>query len=161
MRIGVISDTHIPRMAKDLPKAVYETLKVVDLILHAGDFTEIAFLEKLSKFKKTVAVYGNLDSSEVAATLKPKEIIEAGKFRIGLMHGWGPPNGLAERLLTEFENDDINCLVFGHSHSTMNETRNGVLLFNPGSPTDKIFSPYNSYGILEIGDGITGRIIKF
>ncbi len=160
MRIGVVSDTHIPRMAKDIPKAVYNGFKDVDMILHAGDLAEIKFLEKLRKLKKTVAVSGNMDSKEAAALLKPKEIIEAGGFRIGLIHGWGPPEGLPERILGEFKGEKVDCIVFGHSHHPINEIKDGILLFNPGSPTDKIFTPYNSYGILEIIDKITGKIIK-
>lgn len=160
MKIGVISDTHIPRMAKDIPKAVYNGFKDVDMILHAGDLAEIKFLEKLRKLKKTVAVSGNMDSKEAAALLKPKEIIEAGGFRIGMIHGWGPPEGLPERMLGEFKGEKVDCIVFGHSHHPINEIKDGILLFNPGSPTDKIFTPYNSYGILEITDKITGKIIK-
>ncbi|MDP2941909.1 MAG: metallophosphoesterase family protein [Candidatus Omnitrophota bacterium] len=160
MKIGVISDTHIPRMARDIPKAVYDGFKEVDLILHAGDLVEIKFLEKLRKFKKTVAVSGNMDSKEITAVLKPKEIIEAGNFRIGLIHGWGPPEGLAERILAEFKGEKVDCIVFGHSHHPINETIKGILFFNPGSASDKIFTPYNSYGILEITDKITGKIIK-
>lgn len=160
MRIGVISDTHIPKMAKDIPKAVYNEFKNVDLILHAGDFVEADFLKKLKDFKKTIGVYGNLDSSEVTNILKAKEIIEVGGFRIGLIHGWGAPEGLTERIRTEFKDEKIDCIVFGHSHSPFNETKNGILFFNPGSPTDKIFAPYNSYGSLEITDKIVGKIVK-
>ena len=160
MKIGVISDTHIPRMAKDIPRAVYDGFKDVDLILHAGDLVEIKFLEKLRKFKKTVAVSGNMDSKEITTVLKPKEIIEAGNFRIGLIHGWGPPEGLAERILAEFKGEKVDCIVFGHSHHPINETIKGILFFNPGSTSDKMFTPYNSYGILDITDKITGKIIK-
>ncbi len=160
MKIGVISDTHIPSTSKDIPKAIYDEFVNVDLILHAGDFVEIDFLKKLRDFKKTIAVYGNLDSSEVAVQLKAKEIIVAGKFRIGLIHGWGPPGGLAERIEAEFKDEKVDCIVFGHTHRPMNETKNGILFFNPGSPTDKIFTPCNSYGILEVGDKIVGKIIR-
>lgn len=160
MKIGVLSDTHIPGTAKDLPKVIYDEFKEVDLIIHAGDFVEMEFLKKLSGFKKTIAVYGNLDSSEVVNSLKAKEVIEAGGFRIGLIHGWGAPDGLIERIGAEFKGERIDCIVFGHSHRPMNETKNGILFFNPGSPTDKIFAPYNSYGMLEITDKIVGKIIK-
>ncbi len=160
MKIGVLSDTHIPRMAKDIPNAVYEGLKDVDLILHAGDLVEETFLEKLKRLKKTIAVYGNMDSQEVTSTLKSKEIIEVGKFRLGLIHGWGPPEGIEERMLAEFKSEELDCLIFGHSHHPLNEIKNKVLFFNPGSPTDKIFAPYNSYGILEVTDKIAGKIVR-
>lgn len=160
MRIGVISDTHIPSMARDIPKAIYNDFKDVDLILHAGDLAEMNFFEKLKKLKKVIAVAGNMDSKEVAAALKQKEIIETGGFRIGLIHGWGSPEGLMERVSAEFKREKVDCIIFGHSHHPVNEIKEGILLFNPGSPTDKIFTPYNSYGIVEITDKITGKIIK-
>lgn len=160
MKIGVIADTHIPRTARELPKVIYKEFENVDLILHAGDVVELDFLKKLMDFRKTIAVYGNLDSSEVVDRLKPKEIIEVGGFRIGLVHGWGAPEGLVERIGAEFKSEKVDCIVFGHSHRPMNETKNGILFFNPGSPTDKIFAPYNSYGLLEVTDKIIGKIIK-
>lgn len=160
MKIGVIADTHIPATAKDMPKVIYDEFKDVDLIIHAGDFVELDFFKKLNDFKKTIAVYGNMDSDEVVDFLKAKEIIEAGNFRIGLVHGWGAPHGLTERMEAEFKDEKVCCIIFGHSHCPMNETKNGILFFNPGSPTDKIFAPYNSYGILEVADKIVGKIIK-
>ncbi len=160
MRILVLSDTHVPRMARDIPKAVYDDIKKSDLVLHAGDFVEMSFLEKLRKVKKTIAVFGNMDSKEISSSLKSKEIIEAGKFRIGLIHGWGSPDGLADRILEEFKGDKVDCIVFGHSHRPMNEMIKKVLFFNPGSTTDKIFAPYNSYGIIDVNGKITAKIVK-
>jgi len=160
MKIGVISDTHIPGAARDIPAVIYDEFKDVDLIVHAGDFVEISFLNRLRDFKKTTAVYGNLDSDEVVEALKVKEIIEAGRFRIGLIHGWGPSGGLMERVEGEFKGEKIDSIIFGHSHRATNETRNGILFFNPGSPTDKIFAPFNSYGVLEVTDKIAAKIIK-
>jgi hypothetical protein len=160
MRILVISDSHVPRMAKDLPKAVYAEAKKCDLILHAGDIAEKGLLEKLKKIKKTVAVSGNMDSPELAATLKPREVVELGGFRIGLTHGWGSPDGLIERVYDSFKKDKVDCIVFGHSHHAVNETRNGVIFLNPGSPTDKIFAKFNSYGIIKISRKIEAEIVK-
>ena len=160
MRILVLSDTHVPRMARDIPKAVYDDIKKSDLVLHAGDFVEMSFLEKLRKVKKTIAVFGNMDSKEISSSLKSKEIIEAGKFRIGLIHGWGAPDGLTDRILEEFKGDKVDCIVFGHSHRPMNEMIKKVLFFNPGSTTDKIFAPYNSYGIIDVNGKITAKIVK-
>ena len=160
MRILVLSDTHVPRMARDIPKVIYDEIKRSDMILHAGDIAEISFLEKLRKLKNTVAVSGNMDSKELSSTLKAKEIIEAGKFRIGLIHGWGSPEGLTDRIYEEFKGDKVDCIVFGHSHRPMNETIKNILFLNPGSPTDKIFAPYNSYGIIEAGDKLNAKIVR-
>ncbi|MFH1753309.1 MAG: metallophosphoesterase family protein [Candidatus Omnitrophota bacterium] len=158
MRIGVVSDTHMPRTALELPKKMLEDFKNVDLILHAGDLTSPDVLSVLKRIAPTKAVCGNMDDQELQYNLPTKEIITAGKFRIGLMHGFGPPFGLLERVSKEFSGVDV--VVFGHSHSPVNVVKKGVLYFNPGSPTDTIFTRQNGYGILEINDKIKGEIIK-
>ena len=100
-------------------------------------------------------------SREGVGILADKEILKIGKFKIGLTHGQGHPSGLPELILNMFKNDAVDAIIFGHSHNPTNEVKNGVLLFNPGSATDKIFAEYNSYGILEITDNKTeGTIIK-
>ena len=159
MRIGVLSDTHIPLNAQKVPKEVLQGLKGVDLILHAGDLIDLAVLDDLKKIAEVRAVCGNMDPLDVRETLKKKEIIKAGGVKIGLVHGAGSPEGLKDRIVKEFEGDGVDVIVFGHSHSPVNEKRKKVLLFNPGSSTDKIFAPYNSYGILTIdGKRVEGEI---
>jgi len=155
----VLSDTHIPRVAQDLPKKIYDEIANVDMIIHAGDFVEKEVLDKLASLKDLKAVCGNMDAANLQNRLKSKEVITVGNFRIGLIHGYGAPRDIVSTVRDEFT--DVNAIVFGHSHSAMNEVRDGILFFNPGSPTDKIFATTNSYGILEVTDkGIEGRIIK-
>lgn len=159
MKIMVLSDTHIPRIASDLPDRIYEDIAGVDMILHAGDFVEKELFDKLSALKPIKAVYGNMDPQNLRNRLSAKEVIEVGGMKIGLIHGYGAPRELAEMVRKEFTG--VDAIIFGHSHSAMNEMRGGVLLFNPGSPTDKIFASSNSYGLLEINNGrIKGQIIK-
>lgn len=161
MKIAVLSDTHIPVNAADLPKQVYDGIAGAELILHAGDLLDMEVFKKLSEIAPTKAVCGNMDSGAVAARLPKKDIIKINGLSIGLIHGWGPPFGLIELVKNEFKDNKVDAIVFGHSHTPVAEVKNGVLFFNPGSPTDKIFAPYNSYGILEIENGkITPRIIK-
>ncbi|MFC1590723.1 metallophosphoesterase family protein [Candidatus Omnitrophota bacterium] len=158
-KIVVISDTHIPRSASDLPKEVYDSIKKADLVLHAGDFSEFQVLRNLERIKNTVAVYGNMDSAQLKGKLKPKEIICIGNIKIGLIHGGGPPSGLIEHVGREFKN--VDAIVFGHAHSPTNLVRDGVLFFNPGSPTDRVFSAYNSYGILHVSESsVKGDIVR-
>ncbi|MFH1655529.1 MAG: metallophosphoesterase family protein [Candidatus Omnitrophota bacterium] len=159
MRIGVISDTHIPNRAKDIPEAVCKDFKEVDLILHVGDFVDISVLEKLKTFAPVKAVVGNMDYPEVVNALPKKDVVKINNFKIALIHGYGAPIGLQERIRKEFK-DKPDIIVYGHSHKPVNETRDGILFFNPGSATDKIFSPFNSYGIIEINDKIEAKIIK-
>jgi putative phosphoesterase len=159
MKIGVISDTHIPRAAQELPKEIYAAFKGVDLILHAGDLITISVLDKLSKMARTEAVHGNMDEPEIRKALPAKKIIKAGNFTIGLFHGAGAPFRLINTVKAEFP-EKVDAIVFGHSHSPVNEVRDGILFFNPGSPTDKVFARYNSYGILTVNESIKGEIIK-
>lgn len=159
MRILVLSDTHIPRVAADLPEKVYNEIAGVDMILHAGDFVEKELLDKLAVLKEIKAVHGNMDEAGLQTRLNAKEVITIGDSRIGLIHGYGAPRDLPDTVAQEFK--DVNAIVFGHSHSPMNETRAGILFFNPGSPTDTIFARTRSYGILEVSDkGIAGQIVE-
>ncbi len=55
MKIGLISDTHIPEVTKSLPQEVKETFKDVDLILHAGDIYLPRVLDGLARFAPVLA----------------------------------------------------------------------------------------------------------
>ena len=159
-KIGVISDTHTLSYAK-LPDKLLQALKGVDLILHAGDITSLAVLEGLRKIGPELrAVWGNMDPPEVKRLLPEVEIIQIGKLRLGLTHGSGPPFGLIGTLRKKFKDQQVDCIVYGHSHSPHNALHENILFFNPGSPTDKFFAPYNSYGILQADTEISGKIVK-
>ena len=159
MKIGVISDTHIPERALQIPKEIYLAFRDVELILHAGDLVKLDVLESLNKICPVKAVYGNMDPFEVRNKLKEKEIISVGKSKIGLIHGRGQPDKMLSFIKNSFD-QKLDVIVFGHSHAPFNEKKDGVLFFNPGSPTDTIFSPYRSYGILEINDDIKATIVR-
>jgi hypothetical protein len=161
MKIGIIADTHIPDRAKEIPKKILEDFKNTDMIIHAGDLVDLGVLGKLKAIcKNVIAVWGNMDPYEVREKLPEKEIIKVGKYKIGVMHGYGVPGNLINLLTSVFKNETLDIIIFGHSHYSVNEKKAGILFFNPGSPTDKIFSPYNSYGIIEINDEIKAKIIK-
>ena len=138
-----------------------EDFKNADMIIHAGDLVDLNVLNQLCAIcKNTKAVWGNMDPLEVRKKIPEKEIIKIGNYKIGVMHGYGHPNSLIELVTKEFENDNVDLIIFGHSHSALYEQKGDILYLNPGSPTDKIFSPYNSYGIIEINDKIEARIIR-
>lgn len=162
MRIGVISDTHIPDRANEIPDNILEEFANVDMIIHAGDLVDIRVLARLKETcSNVVAVLGNMDSDKLKEILPPKTIITAGKFRIGIMHGYGRPDKLIDVLSDTFKNDAVDLVIFGHSHAGTNIKKDGVLYFNPGSPTDQLYSPYNSYGIIEVNDSIVANLVKF
>jgi len=157
LRIGVIADTHIPVVADKLHDEVFTHFRGVDMILHAGDLVTIKVLDSLSRLSKTIAVQGNMDYLDVRKALPVKTIVEAGKFKIGLIHGWGPPWGLVDRIKKEFKG--VDAIVFGHTHEAFNEVIDNVLFFNPGTPTDTRFSSSLSIGLLDITDQINASII--
>jgi len=150
MRIGVISDTHVPQSARELPEALLHHFKGVDLILHAGDIAHPSVLEALGEIAATVAVWGNMDPIPLRKRLEERRVLELEGFRVGLAHGDGGPYRLAERILRGMKAEKLDVLVFGHTHAPEARTACGVHVFNPGTPTDKLFSPFNSMGILEL-----------
>jgi uncharacterized protein len=159
VKILVLSDTHMPRAAQDLPQAIYDRIEDVEMIIHAGDIAEKEILDKLQSLRPTRAVCGNMDSMKLRSILKEKELIEIEGVKIGLVHGHGAPMNLLETVKKEFKG--VDAIIFGHSHKPMNEVKDGVLYFNPGSPTDIVFAPYRSFGMLDVSKGkIKGEILK-
>jgi len=161
MKIGVISDTHIPEKAQTLPKPVLEALRQVDMIIHAGDLTSPELLVELKRICPNVkAVYGNMDSFEVRKSLPDKQLLELKGFKIGITHGYGHPNQIIDIVTQAFQEEKPDMIIFGHSHTALNMKKGKTIYFNPGSPTDNIFSPYKSYGIIEVSDKLEAKIIK-
>ena len=163
LRIGVLSDTHIPHAARRMPSALLRGLAGVDMILHAGDLACMGVIEALNRIAPTFAVFGNMDPPEVRAELPRTRVVEAGGRRIGLVHGSGAPSGLADRVEAAFckgGDATVNIVVFGHSHDPCEDWRGDVLRFNPGSPTDRRFTRFRSYGILTLGETIESAVVR-
>ena len=152
MKIAVLADTHV-NMLGHLPKKLIDALSTVDLIIHAGDFTDVRLLEELKRLREVKAVHGNMDSRELKTVLQVKEIIEIENKRIGITHGSGGPWGIEERVRKMFESDRIDIIIYGHSHRPQNKVINEILFFNPGKAT-------NSFGILTINGEAEGEIIN-
>ncbi len=160
MKIGVISDTHIPSTAPGLPGRVLDLLATMDAIIHAGDYQDAAVIETLQLLAPFYGVAGNMDAHAVRTIVPEKRVVHLGGFAIGIMHGGGSPHGLEDRILSAFKGEHVDAIVYGHSHSPYNHRINNILLFNPGSPTDRRFARCNSMGILTLTDTITGEIIE-
>ena len=157
MRIGVVSDTH----SNGLPEQMLKDFKNVDLIIHAGDFCSLNDWEQLAKIKEVKAVWGNMDQEKIRKKFPRRQIFNLEACAIGLFHGEGPPDQLLDVVKREFQNEHVDIVIFGHSHPPLKRTVDGVLYFNPGSPNDRVFAPYPSYGMIEIKQGqIQAKIIK-
>lgn len=155
-RIGVLSDTHLRDYHPEVGQRLAQALAGVAMILHAGDLVSLKVLDLLQA-PQVYAVCGNMDDQTVALTLPRKLTVEVEGFKIGLIHGWGPPVGLAGRVVAEFSG--VDCIVFGHSHRPMNAVQNGVLMFNPGS-VGKGFIGSGTVGIITVDQQLRGEIIK-
>ena len=160
LKIGVISDTHLGSLADANHLAEYllsGPFSDVDAILHAGD---MVLPELIDCFQPTpcYAVRGNMDES--APGVPDKRVLGFEGMRIGLIHGWGPRSGLEKRVMGEFADKQIDCLVYGHSHYPVCRRQGDLLLFNPGSPVDRRSAPKHTVGILKIENSeICGQII--
>jgi putative phosphoesterase len=161
MKIGVLSDTHIPDRAREVPRKLLEAFSDADMVIHAGDLVDLSVHKALCAVCKDVrAVSGNMDPSEIKSMFPPRQIIRAGAFTIGVVHGWGPPKKLLEIVKEAFKAEKCDIVIFGHSHQALSEQDGKTLYFNPGSPTDNVFAPFKSFGIIEITDTINARIVK-
>jgi len=158
MRIGVISDTHLPAIAATLPPAVFDIFHGVDLILHAGDIVELSVLDELRAIAPVEAVAGNMDGPDVHLMLPLKRVMNLGTFSIGLIHGKYKIDIQKEMIRKEFGR--VDCIIYGHSHAPFWGMVDGVHFLNPGSPTDKRHAPYNSVAILEVGNDLRAEIIR-
>ena len=148
--IGVLSDTHA-RSLTEIPAKTLDALSRVDLIVHAGDFVTRDVLDGLRRLGEVKAVRGNMDSLQLGQMLPQKELVLVGRKKIGVTHGSGSPFGLAKRVGRMFE--DVDAIIYGHSHVAQNKVIDGVLFFNPGSGR-------RSFGLLIVGKDIRGKIIK-
>lgn len=179
--IGVISDTHIRTgSTRAIPSRVFEAFENVDLILHGGDVIEQSVLDTLSTLAPVVVVRGNNDFGDLR-DLPISLRVEVESVVIGLVHGDIPAfrrrvkplenapgnRQTAANAISHFEFDgDIDCIVFGHSHRPLilEHEIDGrrVLLVNPGSPTDKRYSPHFGCALLKIdGEKIEPQLITW
>ena len=157
IKIGVISDTHLPGYDEGLKKIVDEHFSDMDIVIHAGDLVDLRVLDMFAG-KEVRAVCGNMDYPSVKEKIPGELLFEIQGFKFGVVHGWGAPSGIEERILAK--TGSLDCIVYGHTHRPACHKIDGVLFFNPGSPTDKRFAAYRSIGILEIDKGVSGRIIN-
>ncbi len=163
MTIGAIADTHVDgwrrRTDGDPLSATIRThFAGVDVILHAGDIGDPAFIEWLETIAPVHAVHGNMDRMDARRRFPPCVLLELGGRSIGLTHGNGPPHGIRDRIRTFFE-PPVDIIVFGHTHEPLVLWERGILFVNPGSPTDTRFAEMNALARITLDDTPHARII--
>ena len=164
IKVGVVSDTHLPRFGDQLPAELRRGPgeERVELILHLGDFTGPKIPRLLEALAPLEAVAGNNDPPALVRRFGRRKIVTLGGVRIGLVHGDGTHGTTMSRSLRSFEEDAVDVICFGHSHQPVCERRGEIWLVNPGSPTDKRTQARYSYAILEIEQSrVVPRLVFF
>ena len=153
MRIGLISDTHIPTAAQAIPPQVAETFQQVDLILHAGDIYTLSVLDELEKIAPVLAALGDDDSLPMLKDerIKQEHILNLEGHTVWLLHERLSCSMVASQQKQNGETDVPDIVVFGHEHTTCLQRVDNTLYINSGSPT---FLHYKrgpgTVGILEL-----------
>ena len=136
MRIGLLSDTHLPNAIRDLdglgpePARFFST---VDLILHGGDLTSPIVLDWLEQFAPVIAADGNNDSTPDPRS-KEVQFLDIEGWRIGMVHNLDRQFRPVSELQQTFP-ERVDIMISGHTHQERLEFREGVLLLNSGSIT--------------------------
>jgi uncharacterized protein len=176
MRIGLISDTHIPEACEHLPKAVFDVFRDVDLVMHAGDVYINRVLDELAEIAPVIAALGNGDEGldghkhrlEPDERVREAHLIEVEGVRIGLTHAIPTPDETSEQV---FRNaierqfgGPVDVIVQGHSHIEGVVRYGETLVVNPGSATlpRNLVGVPGTVAILEVSGGgrVSAEIIK-
>lgn len=136
-RLLLMTDTHVPNRARELPEQVWRAVDAADIVIHAGDWVDSVFLDTLiARADRVIGVWGNNDDAELRTRLPEVAHETIAGIRFAVVHQTGNAAGREARCDTAFPETDV--LVFGHSHIPWESTTpNGLRLLNPGSPTDR------------------------
>jgi uncharacterized protein len=164
MRIGLISDTHIPEAVDHLPARVFEVFREVDLVMHAGDVYVNRVLDELAVIAPVIAAIGNGDEGldghrfrlEPDPRIKLAHLLQVEGVRVGLAHALPTPDETSEevflRAMKTHFGAPVDVLVMGHSHLEGITRYGATLVVNPGSATlpRNLVDVPGTVGILEI-----------
>ena len=143
MRIGLISDTHLPSSIREPWPEVAEAFRQVDLILHAGDIVTPRILDWLEGIAPVLAALGNNDFGMEDPRVQPVQILDVEGWRLGLIHD-----------VTSGVQIDrpVDILVSGHTHYERLSHLDGVVHINPGSATlpHHLSTRLGTVGLLDI-----------
>jgi putative phosphoesterase len=147
LRVGLISDTHIPEARPELWPQVFTVFDGVDCILHGGDIHELHVLDQLAEVAPLWSARGNGEDGSAGRPIAPDDdrlrhswLLDLAGVRVGLTHDVPmpelPPNFTVERWkLRRFGTPDIDVLVYGDSHVERIDVVGPTVCVNPGSPT--------------------------
>jgi uncharacterized protein len=153
IRVLLMSDTHLPLRARDLPTALWDEVDRADVVVHAGDWVDVATLDRLEqRSRRLLACWGNNDGPELRARLPEVARATLEGVRVAVVHETGSKDRREERMRAAYPDTDL--LVFGHSHIPWDTTApSGLRLLNPGSPTDRRRQPTGTFVTAVAADG--------
>jgi uncharacterized protein len=154
----LMADTHLPKRARDLPAQLWEEVGRADVVVHAGDWVDVALLDELEeRSRRLVGVFGNNDHGALRERLPEVARVEVEGLRLGVVHETGDKAGRERRCAATYP--DLDVLVFGHSHIPWDTTTDtGLRLLNPGSPTDRRRQPHCTYMTVTADAGAFGEV---
>ena len=138
IRAAVISDTH-----GLLRPEVEQIIQSCDVVIHAGDFDSQMLYHKLNIKQPLYGVRGNNDGYWAEHLPQIRRFsLEGVSFLV--VHDQGDvPSQL----------QDVQVVIFGHSHMYYQQERDGRLWLNPGSCGHRRFHLPLSMAVLTIEDG--------
>ena len=145
-RIGLVADTHCHAPgATDLPDAVLDALRGVDLVLHLGDAGDAAVLDRLESLAPVVATRGRDDVASDARIAPTQRLVDAGGLVVGAMFDLrdvGLATGEEDRFALSADvapervfGRQVDVVAFGGTHAPLVAHHRGVLFVHPGSAT--------------------------
>ena len=176
MRIGLISDTHIPEACEHLPERVFEVFAGIDLVMHAGDVYVNRVLDELARIAPVIAALGNGDEGldghrfrlDPDERVREAHLVTVEGVRIGLIHAIPTPDETSEEVFARAMDAQfggpVDVIVQGHSHVEGVVRFGATLVVNPGSATlpRNLVGVPGTVAILEIKDGgrVTAEIVS-
>ncbi|MCL7971636.1 MAG: metallophosphatase family protein [marine benthic group bacterium] len=145
-RVGLISDTH-----GHLRAEVFEALRDVDRLVHAGDVVDPDHLSDLEALAPVTAVYGNVDGHDVRAGVPEQAVLNVGGVRVAVIHGHQVHPDY-RKLLARFP--EARVIVHGHTHVPRCDAVGDVLIVNPGAAGRAQKGHSASVAVLEVSGGV-------
>ena len=69
----LVSDTHVPKRARDLPEPLWTAIENADVVVHAGDWVDERLLDECQqRARRLVGVHGNNDHGVLRDRLASK-----------------------------------------------------------------------------------------
>ncbi|WP_425756631.1 metallophosphoesterase family protein [Ihubacter sp. rT4E-8] len=134
-KIGIISDTH-----GLLRPEVLDALESCDCIIHGGDINRQEIIDALQEIAPLYVVRGNNDK-EWAEHLPHHLVFVIEGCRFFLVHN---KKDVPKNL------EDVDVVVFGHSHKYFQQSVDGRLWLNPGSCGKRRFDQEITFAVMTV-----------